>query len=34
MRLLGKSAIVLGLAGAMALGSITASEARNGRFIA
>ena len=34
MRLLGKSAIVLGLAGAMAIGSMTASEARNGRFIA
>jgi hypothetical protein len=31
MRLLGKTAIVLGMAGAMALGSMTASEARNGR---
>jgi len=31
MRLLGKTAIVFGLAGAMALGSMTASEARNGR---
>jgi hypothetical protein len=30
MRLLGKSALVLGLAGAMALGSMTASEARGG----
>ena len=29
MRLLGKTAIVLGMAGAMALGSMTASEARN-----
>jgi hypothetical protein len=28
MRLLGKTAIVLGMAGAMALGSITASQAR------
>src|SRR5437764_6976083 len=28
MRLLGKTAIVLGMAGAMALGSMTASEAR------
>jgi hypothetical protein len=28
MRLLGKTAIVLGIAGAMALGSMTASEAR------
>ena len=36
MRLLGKSAIVLGLAGAMALGSMTASEARGhrGAFVA
>ena len=31
MRLLGKTAMVLGLAGAMALGSMTASEARGGR---
>ncbi|MCX7314305.1 MAG: hypothetical protein WCG92_10470 [Hyphomicrobiales bacterium] len=31
MNILGKSAIVLGLAGAMALGSMSASEARNGR---
>ena len=31
MRLLGKTAIVLGMAGAMALGSMTASEARGGR---
>ncbi len=31
MRLLGKTAIVLGMAGAMALGSLTASEARGGR---
>src|SRR6476646_9376406 len=31
MRLLGKTAIVLGMAGAMAIGSMTASEARNGR---
>ena len=31
MRLLGKTAIVVGMAGAMALGSMTASEARNGR---
>jgi hypothetical protein len=31
MRLLGKTALVLGLAGAMALGSMTASEARGGR---
>ena len=31
MRLLGKTAIVLGMAGAMALGSMTASEARDGR---
>ena len=29
MRLLGKTAIVLGMAGAVALGSMTASEARN-----
>jgi hypothetical protein len=29
MRLLGKTAIVFGMAGAMALGSMTASEARN-----
>jgi len=31
MRLIGKTAIVLGMAGAMALGSMTASEARGGR---
>jgi len=31
MRLLGKTAMVLGVAGAMALGSMTASEARGGR---
>lgn len=31
MRLLGKTALVLGLAGTMAVGSMTASEARNGR---
>jgi hypothetical protein len=31
MRLLGKTAIVLGMAGAMAIGSMTASEARSGR---
>jgi hypothetical protein len=31
MRLLGKTAIVLGMVGAMAIGSMTASEARNGR---
>ena len=31
MRLLGKTAIVLGMAGAVALGSMTASEARGGR---
>jgi hypothetical protein len=31
MKLLGKTALVLGLAGAMALGSMTASEARGGR---
>jgi hypothetical protein len=31
MRLLGKTAIVLGLAGAMALGSMTASHARHFR---
>src|SRR3954454_10552582 len=34
MRLLVKTAIVLGTAGAMALGSMTASEARNGRIAA
>lgn len=31
MRLLGNTAVVLGLAGAMAIGSITTSEARGGR---
>ena len=31
MRLLGNTAMVLGLAGAMAIGSMTASEARGGR---
>jgi hypothetical protein len=31
MRLFGKTALILGLAGAMALGSMTASEARGGR---
>jgi len=31
MRLLGNTAMVLGLAGAMAIGSVTASEARSGR---
>jgi len=31
MRLFGKTAMVLGMASAMALGSMTASEARNGR---
>ena len=31
MRLLGKTAMVLGVAGAMALGSMTTSEARSGR---
>jgi hypothetical protein len=31
MRLLGKTALVTGVAAAMALGSMTASEARNGR---
>ena len=31
MRLLGKTAIVLGMAGAIALGSMTVSEARGGR---
>ncbi len=34
MRLLGKSAIVLGIAGAMALGSMTASEARSRAWVA
>jgi hypothetical protein len=34
MKLLGKTALVLGLAGAMALGSMTASEARGGRHAA
>ena len=31
MRLLGKTALMVGLAGAMALGTMTASEARGGR---
>jgi hypothetical protein len=31
MRLFGKTLIVLGMTGAMAIGSMTASEARNGR---
>ena len=31
MRLFGKTALLVGLAGAMALGSMTASEARGGR---
>jgi hypothetical protein len=31
MRLLGKTALVIGVAGAMAIGSMTASEARGGR---